>query len=61
MMWPSSNMSVLWLFPIVIILIVTTIVDRIVYKRTKNPYLPGIINAVIVGLMTITNTSTTLM
>ena len=61
MMWPSSNMSVLWLFPIVIILIVTTVVDRIVYKRTKNAYLPGIINAVIVGLMTITNTSTTLM
>ena len=61
MMWPSSNMSVLWLFPIVLILIITTVVDRIVYKRTKNAYLPGIINAVIIGLMTITNTSTTLM
>lgn len=61
MMWPGSNMSVLWLFPIVLILIITTVVDRLVYKRTKNPYLPGIINAVLVGMMTITNTSTTLM
>ena len=61
MMWPGSNMSVLWLFPIVLILIITTVVDRLMYKHTKNPYLPGIINAVIVGVMTITNTSTSLL
>ena len=61
MMWPGSNMSVLWLFPIVLILIITTVVDRLMYKHSKNPYLPGIINAVIVGVMAFTNTSTSLL
>ncbi len=59
MMWPSSAMHVLWLFPIVLILFGTTIINRVIYKVTKNPYIAGIINAAIVTLLTITNTSTT--
>ena len=65
MMWmqktmadPNYPMFVLWLFPIVLILFGSTIISRMIYKSTKNPYLAGIINAIIVGLMTITNTCT---
>ena len=63
MMWsqptmasPNYPMFVLWLFPIILILFGTTLVNRYVYKKTKNPYIAGIINAVIVGLITIINT-----
>ncbi len=48
----------LWLFPIVLILIGSTLISRAVYRSTKNPYIAGLANAVIVGLMTITNTCT---
>lgn len=59
MLWPESNMHVLWLFPIVLILFFSTIINRILYKVTKNPYIAGVANAVIVGLLTITNTCST--
>ena len=65
MMWfqrtmadPNYPMFVLWLFPIVLILFGSTIISRMIYKATKNPYIAGIINAIIVGIMTITNTCT---
>ncbi|MBR5560925.1 MAG: alpha/beta hydrolase [Clostridia bacterium] len=65
MMWyqatmadPNYPMFVLWLFPIVIILIGTTAISRVIYKHTKNPYIAGLINALIVGMITITNTCT---
>lgn len=65
MMWmqrtmadPNYPMFVLWLFPIVLILFGTTIMSRVIYKNTKNPYIAGIVNAVIVGLITIINTCT---
>ena len=65
MMWmqrtmadPNYPMFVLWLFPIVLILMGTTFMSRVIYKKTKNPYIAGIIHALIVGLITITNTCT---
>ena len=65
MMWmqrtmadPNYPMFVLWLFPIVLILFGSTIISRMIYKSTKNPYIAGLINGLIVGLMTITNTCT---
>lgn len=65
MMWsqptmasPNYPMFVLWLFPIVLILFGSTIVSRIFYKTTKNPYIAGIINALLVGIITIINTCT---
>ncbi len=51
-------MWVLWLFPIVLILIAATVISRLIYKVTKNPYLAGIINGIIVTVLTCTNTST---
>ena len=58
MPWPASNMHILWLFPIVLILFGSTIINRAMYKATKNPYISGLINAAIVTLLTITNTCT---
>ena len=54
-------MHILWLFPIVLILFGSTVINRVIYKVTKNPYLGGLINAIIVGLLTITNTCSILM
>ena len=55
---PNYPMFVLWLFPIIVILFGTTLITRYVYKSTKNPYIAGLINAIIVGIITITNTCT---
>lgn len=59
MKWPTDAMHILWLFPIVLILIFATVISRYVYKATKNPYIAGVANMIIVGLLTITNTCTT--
>lgn len=65
MMWaqrtmgdPNYPMFILWLFPIVLILFGSALLSRYIYKNTKNPYIAGLISALIVGLMTITNTCT---
>ena len=60
MKWAGSAMHILWLFPIVLILFGTTLINRVIYKATKNPYLGGLINAIIVTLLTITNTCSTM-
>lgn len=58
MMWPASNMHVLWLFPIVLILFGANFSSRYIYKVTKNPYIAGIVNGVIVSIITVVNTCT---
>lgn len=55
-----SNIAGIWLFPIVIILPVAAIISRKIYRETRNPYLPGIINATIVTVIMCTNTLTLL-
>lgn len=59
MLWPASAMHVLWLFPVILILFASALVSRCLYKVTKNPYLAGIISAIIITLITVTNTCTT--
>lgn len=61
MMWTSSSMQVLWLFPIVLILFAANFTSRYLYKVTNNPYIAGIVNGLIVATMTVTNTSTSFM
>jgi len=58
MMWPNANMHVLWLIGVMVTLSVTTVISRKIYRATNNPYLAGIINAVIVTLMACSNTLT---
>lgn len=48
----------IWLFPIIVILPLFTVLSRIIYKATKNPYLAGISMAIIVTIMSCTNTLT---
>ena len=48
----------IWLFPVVVILPVFAVVSRSLYKATKNPYLPGIIMAILVTVMSCSNTLT---
>lgn len=61
LMWPSAGMHVLWLFPIVLILFTANFTSRYLYKVTKNPYVAGIVNGLIVSVMTVTNTCTVFM
>lgn len=48
----------IWLFPIVIIIPLAAIITRKIYRVTKNPYLGGIIYAIIVTVMMVSNTLT---
>lgn len=56
--WPESNMQTVWLFPFLVILPVTVIISRKIYRVTRNPYIAGIINGVIITLITCSNTLT---
>ena len=58
LMWPHNNMYGVWLFPMLVILPGAVVVSRIIYKQTKNPYLPGIICGIIVAITSCTNTLT---
>ena len=49
-----------WTYAIVGILIVAPIVARKIYKKTNNPYLAGIINGILVAIISCTSTSTIL-
>lgn len=54
----ESPLFVVWLFPLVAILPISVLVSRKIYKATGNPYLPGIINAIVVALVSCANTCT---
>lgn len=49
-----------WLHTAVLILFVTPYISRAIYKRTRNPYIGGIINAVLVTLCMCMNSTTLL-
>jgi hypothetical protein len=54
----ASNMCIIWLFPIIVILPITAIFARKIYRVTNNPYLPGIINGILITLISCSNTLT---
>ena len=56
----GERILAIWLFPIIVILFLTAIISRLIYKKTGNPYLAGLINAMIVVMITCSNTFTTL-
>ncbi len=51
-----SNIYGIWLFPILIYFPLAVILDRKLFKVTKNPYLGGIIFAMIMTIIACTNT-----
>lgn len=48
----------IWLFPVILILAVTAVISRKIYRETNNPYIAGFINAAIVTLISVSNTLT---
>lgn len=61
--WYSAEawrISGIWLYPACVYLFVTPFITRYIYKKTKNPYLAGIINAIIITMMAVANTTTIL-
>lgn len=56
----SGRIGPIWLFPVIIILFGAAVVSRIIYKRTRNPYLAGLINALMITIISCTNTTTIL-
>jgi hypothetical protein len=58
MAWPDAKMTVLWLFPLLVFLPVTTVVSRKIYRATGNPYLGGLINGSVITLIACSNTLT---
>ncbi|MEV8254570.1 CocE/NonD family hydrolase [Rhodoglobus sp. NPDC076762] len=48
----------IWLYPVILILAVTAVISRKIYRETNNPYIAGFINAAIVTLISVTNTLT---
>ena len=56
----SVKSAIGWSYAVVAILIIAPIVARKIYKKTNNPYLAGIINGIIVAIISCTSTSTIL-
>lgn len=56
----GQRIAPIWLFPIMVILFGAAWVSRIIYKKTKNPYLAGFINAMFVVMISCSNTFTVL-
>ena len=58
LMWPHNNMYGVWLYPIVFILPLAAFVCCKIYNKTKNPYIGGIIMALIACIVSVTNALT---
>lgn len=61
--WYSTEgwrISGIWLYPAIVYLFITPFMTRYIYKKTRNPYLCGIINAIIITMLCVANTTTVL-
>lgn len=58
MMFRDANMQIVWLFPMLVTLPVSVVISRKLYRLTNNPYLGGLINALIVTMVACSNTLT---
>lgn len=50
----------IWLYPAIVYLFVTPFMTRFIYKKTNNPYLCAIVNAILITIMCVSNTTTIL-
>ena len=55
---PLTGIMGIWLFPIALILPLSVLISHVIYKKTKNPYIGGIIMGIIACILTVTNTLT---
>ena len=59
MVWTDpGSMFIVWLFPMVVFLPLSAVISRKIFNATRNPYLAGIINGIIVTLVSCGNTLT---
>ena len=56
----GERIAPIWLIPIIFILFGAALMSRIVYKKTRNPYIAGLINAMLITIISCSNTFTTL-
>ncbi|MCC2029077.1 alpha/beta fold hydrolase [Microbacterium sp. YMB-B2] len=45
----------IWLFPVIVILAVSAVISRKIYRETNNPYVAGFLNAAVVAVMSVSN------
>jgi hypothetical protein len=57
LVWGAGTM-IMWIYPMVVVLPVGTVISRVIYKKTRNPYIPGIAYSLIIAVMLCTNTLT---
>ncbi len=55
---PITGIMGIWLFPIVLILPLSVLISHVIYRKTRNPYIGGIITGIIACILTVTNTLT---
>jgi len=55
---PITGIMGIWLFPIVLILPLSVLISHVIYRKTRNPYIGGIIMGIIACILTVTNTLT---
>ena len=56
----GERIAAMWLFPVIVLLFLAALISRAIYKKTRNPYLSGIIYAVIITMISCSNTTTIL-
>lgn len=45
----------IWLFPVIVILAASAVISRKIYRATNNPYVGGFINAMVVSVVSVSN------
>lgn len=53
---PITGIMGIWLIPIALILPLSVLISHVIYKKTKNPYIGGIIMGLIACIIAVTNT-----
>lgn len=56
----GERIAAIWLIPIIFILFGAALMSRVIYKKTRNPYIAGLISALLVTVISCSNTFTTL-
>lgn len=56
----GERIAPIWLIPTIVILFLAVLLARAVYKKTRNPYLAGLISAMLVTMINCSNTTTIL-
>lgn len=55
---PITGIMGIWLFPIALILPLSVLISNTIYRKTKNPYIGGILMGLIACILAVTNTLT---